>query len=47
MRVSGDQAKTTCVSLYFCAGLKAGIEREKHAVGEMWGESKEGGTGDM
>ena len=32
MREAGDQAKTECGNLQLCAGLKAGIEGEKHAV---------------
>ena len=32
MREAGDQAKTACGNLQLCAGLKAGIEGEKHAV---------------
>ena len=35
MRVAGYQENTACGNLQMCAGrLKAGIERETHAVGE-------------
>ena len=34
MRAAGDQAKTACGNLQLCAGLKAGIEGETHAVGQ-------------
>ena len=34
MREAGDQAKTACGNLKLCAGLKAGIEGEAHAVGQ-------------
>ena len=34
MRADGDQAKTACGNLQLCAGLKAGIERATHAVGQ-------------
>ena len=34
MRAAGEQAKTACGNLQLCAGLKAGIERETHAVGQ-------------
>ena len=32
MRAAGEQAKTACVNLQLCAGLKAGIEGATHAV---------------
>ena len=34
MRAAGEQAKTACVNLQLCAGLKAGIEGATHAVGQ-------------
>ena len=34
MRESGDQAKTACGNLQLCAGLKASIEGDTHAVGQ-------------
>ena len=34
MRESGDQEKTKCVNLQLCAGLEAGIEGAKYAVGQ-------------
>ena len=33
MRESEDQAKTACGNMQLCAGLEAGIEGDKHAVG--------------
>ena len=34
MSAAGDQAKTACGNIQLCAGLKAGIEGEAHAVGQ-------------
>ena len=34
MRAAGEQAKMACGNLQLCAGLKAGIEGETHAVGQ-------------
>ena len=35
MTAAGDQAKTAYGNLQLCAGLKAGIEGETHAVGQQ------------
>ena len=34
MRADGDQAKTACGKLQLCAGLEAGIEGAKNAIGQ-------------
>ena len=35
MRAAEDQYKTACGKLQLCAGLKAGIEGETHALGQQ------------
>ena len=35
MWAAEEQAKTACGNLQMCAGLKAGIERATHAVGQQ------------
>ena len=34
IRAAGDQAKRACGNIQLCAGLEAGIEGVKHAVGK-------------
>ena len=54
MRAAGEHVKTACGNLRLCAGIKAGIERATHAVGQTrlkkksgrWQEGEESGNSD-